>query len=47
MEHLFSDSNIDILGISECWLIHSSPTAAFQDIIYLEKIEKQGEEGEY
>ena len=28
MEHLLSDSNIDILGVSESWLTHSSSTAA-------------------
>lgn len=28
MEHLLIDSNIDILGILESWLTHSSPTAA-------------------
>lgn len=28
MEHLLSESNIDILGISESWLTHSSPSAA-------------------
>lgn len=28
MEHLLSESNIDILGVSESWLTHSSSTAA-------------------
>lgn len=28
MEHLLSESNIDILGISQSWLSHSSPSAA-------------------
>ena len=28
MEHLLSDSNIDIVGVSESWLTHSSSTAA-------------------
>lgn len=28
VEHLLTDSNIDILGISESWSTHSSPTSA-------------------
>lgn len=28
MEYLLTDFNIDVLGISESWLTHSSPTAA-------------------
>lgn len=45
MEHLLSDSNIDILGVIERHIHHLQQPSVFPDIMYLENTEKQDEVG--